>query len=199
MTKDIWVYHALVFCAQVSKYRLRLPEHLRDATMLLIIDGHKSRISGLAAVIFILNNIDVLTLPADTSHLLQMYDVGVAPALKVAFKNELEKRIGRLTDAPPGEKRQQMRIALAESFLDALRRGATGGNIQSGFRMSGVAPYDPLRPLDSQFAVEPPAAAIYETVDTGAEINELVLTWPQGLERLSQIEFKCRSTHGWKR
>jgi hypothetical protein len=184
------VYYALIFCAQMSDYRRRLPEELRDETMLLIIDGHTSRISVLAAVIFILNNIDVLVFPPHSSHLLQMYDVGVAPALKTAFKNELEKRIEKLRHAQPGEKLQQMRIALVESFLDAVRRGATRGNIQTGFRMSGVAPYDPMTPLSSQFAVEPPRPGIYSTVDAGAEINEMVLTWPQGLDKLSQIEFK---------
>jgi hypothetical protein len=160
MTKDLWVYYALLFCTQISQYRLRLPEELREATMLLIVDGHKSRISVLAAVIFVLNNIDVLVLPPHTSHLLQMYDVGVAPALKVAFKNELEKRVQKLAGAPPGEKLQQMRIALVESFLDALRRGATNGNIKSGFRMSGVAPLDPMKAIDSQFTIEAPMPGI---------------------------------------
>jgi hypothetical protein len=95
----------------------------------------------------------------------------------------------RLSGAAPGEKLQHMRMALVESLLDALRRGGTNGKIKSGFRMSGVAPLDPMKPLDWQFAIEAPIPGIYEAATTGAEINELVLTWPEGLEKMSEIEF----------
>jgi hypothetical protein len=50
-----------------QRHRLHLPAHLRDAQILLIIDGHKSRISVLAAVIFIVDNIAVLVFPAHDS------------------------------------------------------------------------------------------------------------------------------------
>jgi hypothetical protein len=33
-----------------------------------------------------------------------------------------------------------MRIALVESFLDGMQRGATRGNIKSGSQMSDVCP-----------------------------------------------------------
>jgi hypothetical protein len=190
ITKDIWVYFAIVFCAQMSEYRLKLPPHLRAAQILLIIDGHKSRISVLAAAIFIVNNIAVLVFPAHTTHLLQMYDVGVAPALKVAFKDELDKRVKDIQEAPRGEKIQAMRIALVDSFINAVHRGATPSNIKSGFRSSGVSPLNPDKPLSSQFAVEPPPEGLYQRVDTGAEINDMVLTDPAGLEKLSQIQYK---------
>jgi hypothetical protein len=51
ITKDLWVYFAIAFCAQMSEDRLHSPAHLRDAQILLIIDGYKSRISVLAAAI----------------------------------------------------------------------------------------------------------------------------------------------------
>jgi hypothetical protein len=68
--------------------------------MLLLVDGHKTRIHVLAAAIFVLNSIDVLVPPPHSRHLIQMFDVGVAPALKIAFKNELEKRIKTIIKAP---------------------------------------------------------------------------------------------------
>jgi hypothetical protein len=91
MTKDIWIYHALVFSVQISCYCLTLLATLRDRDLLLIVDGRKTRISEIAAVIFLLNEIDILTLLAHMSHLLQMLDVGYYSAVKTAFKNELEK------------------------------------------------------------------------------------------------------------
>jgi hypothetical protein len=42
-------------------------------------------------MIFFLNSIEVLVLPAHSSHLLQMSDVSVASPLKTEFKQELEK------------------------------------------------------------------------------------------------------------
>jgi hypothetical protein len=59
--------------------------------MLLIIDGHKTRLSLLAAVFFELNGIDVLMLTAHSPHLLQMFDVAVASPIKAVFKQQLDK------------------------------------------------------------------------------------------------------------
>jgi hypothetical protein len=188
MTKDIWIYYALVFSAQISQYRLTLPPELRDHDMLLVIDGHKTRISVVAAVIFMLNGIDVLTLPAHTSHLLQMLDVACYPAVKAAFKKELDKQMDMIARAEPGRKIQAMRTALVESFINGLQRGATPRNILAGFRKSGISPLDPMEPLLSPFAVEPQQDGVYQTVNTGAEINEMVLTWPSGLNKLARIE-----------
>jgi hypothetical protein len=63
-------------------------------------------------------------------------------------------------------------------------------NIRTGFRQSGVIPLQPMVPLSSQFAVDPPEPGLYRTVNTTAEINEMVLTWPDGLQKLAQIELK---------
>jgi hypothetical protein len=144
ITKDIWVYFAIVFCAQISEYRLHLPAHLRAVQILLFIDERKSRMTVLAAAIFIVNNMEVLVFPSHTTHLLQMYDVGVAPVLKVAFKDELDKRIREIKAAPKGAKLQAIRIALVAGFTNAVQRSATPSNIESGFRSSGVSPPEGL-------------------------------------------------------
>jgi hypothetical protein len=65
-----------------------------------------------AAVIHLVNNVDVLALPPHSSHLIQMYDVAVGPALKVTFKKELQKRTEMIMAAQPGHTIQTMRIAL---------------------------------------------------------------------------------------
>jgi hypothetical protein len=83
--KDLWVYFTFVFYAQINLYRLTLPEDIREQDMLLIVDGHKARLSLLAAVIFDLNGINVLVLPAHSTHLLKMFDVAIASAIKAAF------------------------------------------------------------------------------------------------------------------
>jgi hypothetical protein len=91
VTKDIWIYYALVFSVQISRCCLTLLAPLRDQDLLLIVDGHKTRISTIAAVIFLLNRIDIHTLLGHMSHLAQMLDVVCYPGVKTVFRNELEK------------------------------------------------------------------------------------------------------------
>jgi hypothetical protein len=90
ITKSFCTYYALVFCAQISHCRLRLPAGIRDQDMPLIIDGHKSSPNLVATIILFFNGIDVLVLPAHSSHLLQMFDVAVTVHLKIAFKGVVE-------------------------------------------------------------------------------------------------------------
>jgi hypothetical protein len=84
-----------VLSAQVIEHPLTLPEAIRENEIVLVIDGHESRLIFEAAPIFFLNSIDVIVLPACSSHLLQMFDVAVASPLKAPFKQELDKRMGR--------------------------------------------------------------------------------------------------------
>jgi hypothetical protein len=163
ITKDLWVYYSLIFCAQISHSRLSLPLALRDEDILLIIGGHKTRLSLLAALSFETNGIDVLVLPPHSSHLLQMFDVGPASPIKGAWKEELAKRMSRISTARPGEKMQRIRIALIESFINSFHRGATPGNIISGFSRTGICPFNPDVVLRSDFAVEAPNASIFHT------------------------------------
>jgi hypothetical protein len=64
--------------------------------MLLIIDGHKTRLNLTAALIFWLSGIDVLALPTHSTHLLQLFDVAIAGPLKIAFKHEFDRQISQL-------------------------------------------------------------------------------------------------------
>jgi hypothetical protein len=61
------------------------------------------------------------------------------------------------------------------------------GNIESGFGATGFIPFKPQIPLDSAYAVDP---GLFHTRVTGTEINEMVLTSPEGLP------FLCRHKHG---
>jgi hypothetical protein len=52
ITKDLWIYYALVFSAQMNEYHLRLPQAIRANKILLVTNGHKGRLSFLAAIFF---------------------------------------------------------------------------------------------------------------------------------------------------
>jgi hypothetical protein len=49
--KDLWIYYALVFSAQMREYRLNLPQAIREEEILLVIDTDTCRLSFLAAMI----------------------------------------------------------------------------------------------------------------------------------------------------
>jgi hypothetical protein len=158
--------------------------------MLLIIDGHKTRFNLTAALIFWLSGIDILVLPAHSTHLLQMFDVAVARPLKTTFKHELDQQIPRFVkeNYGSGDKAQCLGRIFVESFLNGVHRDATPANIVSGFRATGVLPFSPVIPLSSQFAVELHDLALYQTRRTGTEVNDMVLTFPEGLSFLCQYE-----------
>jgi hypothetical protein len=109
IAKDLGIYYVLIFSAQMNEYRLSLPEAIRDTEILLVIGGYKRRLSFFTAIIFFLNSIEVLDLPAHSSHLLQMFDVSVASPLKTAFKQAREKPIDHVTHANP-EHREKAQI-----------------------------------------------------------------------------------------
>jgi hypothetical protein len=81
---------------------------------------------------------------------------------------------------------------LVKGFLNGVHRGATPANIVSGFRATGVRPFNPIIPLTSQFAVDPHDLTLYQMRQTGTEVNEMVLTFPEGLKILCQHEL------GWE-
>jgi hypothetical protein len=58
--------------------------------MLLVIDGHKTRLNLTAALIVCLSGIKVLILLVHSTHLLQRFGVAVAGPLTTAFKYELD-------------------------------------------------------------------------------------------------------------
>jgi hypothetical protein len=84
---------------------------------------------------------------------------------------------------------QRIQIALIESFIHALHREPTLANIISEFSRTGICPFNLDLVLRSDSQVELLRASIFHTANTETEINEMVLTWEKGLNKLSQIEF----------
>jgi hypothetical protein len=102
--------------------------------------------------------------------------------------------MSKISTARPREKKQRIRIALIESFIHAFHRGATAGHIISRFSRTGICPFNPDIALRSDFAVEAQSASLFYNVNTGTAINEKVLTWEEGLNKLSQIEVRRNLT-----
>jgi hypothetical protein len=162
VTKDLFTVWVLCFVAELSLYRLTLPEEIREEPALLVVDGHSSRINFVAVYILLLFSVDLLILPPHHSHVLQPFDLSVGSPLKVAFIQELAKatlpQLEELENQEPHLQqkmtRKELRRQFVSSFLDALSKSATMSNVRSGFEKAGFVPFNQERPLESQYIPE---------------------------------------------
>lgn len=170
MTRNIFRFYALTFVAELSLLRLQLPKELREEPVLLFMDGHPSRWDFYANLIFWAFNVDVITFPGHSSHLLQMFDVGIAAPLKSEIKKELSaSRFARfLTTLRPEDfamnrkqNARELRALLIESFFTAYERVTTSKNCRRSFDTTGIAPYDPNVPLSNAYAMDPPTEGLF--------------------------------------
>jgi hypothetical protein len=154
MTQRTFLMYAHFLLYELKIYRLTLPVELRQERFLLILDGHSSRWTFEAIYILRVGGIDVLVLPSHCTHVLQVFDVSIAGALKVflaQFCEELELTFDEFhqlvaTETIPesmGEKRRW----LLEAFLNAWDKAACRSNILSGFKKCGIVPLKPEIPL----------------------------------------------------
>jgi hypothetical protein len=103
---------------------------------LLIVDGHNSHVTLEVVHKAMQVGLDLVTLPSHTSHRLQPLDVSVFGPFKKAFKRYRDtwtlQNIGRGAS----------KAMLAQWVLAALRKALTETNIKSGFRATGIWPFD---------------------------------------------------------
>ena len=87
MTRDLFLQWCVHFINWLSMYRLTLDESVRHRKALLIMDGHHSRENPFALMLMAANDIEVLILPSHVTHILQMFDVGLASPMKAKFSS----------------------------------------------------------------------------------------------------------------
>jgi hypothetical protein len=114
----------------------RLPRDGPNARSLLILDSHPSRRNPELWRECASNNIDVLTIPAHTSHLLQPLDRGINAAYKKKLAEEYERPCIPGVDAH--------RTALAAALLPAVQFALQAGTIRAAWRTAGIEPFDPI-------------------------------------------------------
>ncbi len=84
-TRDTFLFFVICFINWLSLFRKTLEKSIRDKDALLILDGHKSRENPIALKLLKQNKVTVFILPAHTSHLTQIFDVGIASPMKGVF------------------------------------------------------------------------------------------------------------------
>lgn len=93
-TRNSFLLWASNFINWLSNYRLSLSPELREKkAVLILLIGLNSRENPLALKALKQNNIEVIILPAHTTHLLQKFDVVLARPFKKSFKTFLKENI----------------------------------------------------------------------------------------------------------
>ena len=69
----------------------RFIDHVKGKRILLVLDGHKSRVTLKSALLARENGIDMVLLPAHTSHLLQPLDVSVFKPFKDQYRQSIKQ------------------------------------------------------------------------------------------------------------
>lgn len=107
---------------------------------LLIVDGHGSHVRATFIGICLANDIDLMILPSHTSNISQPLDVGVFKPLKAAMASAIA-RYSRWHS--PTISKSVWAGLLAEARQEAL----TERNIKSGWRNTGLEPFNPQKLL----------------------------------------------------
>lgn len=108
---------------------------------LLTLDNHASHCTQEFIEECMNRNILLLFLPPHSSHITQPLDVGVFSSLKTAYR----KLIRDLRVVP--DKSKAGNINFTQAIGEARKAALTPSNIKSGFRATGIYPYDPPRVL----------------------------------------------------
>jgi hypothetical protein len=146
---------------------------------LILLDGHSSRrnlqlIKDLAAM-----GIDVVTLPAHTSHILQPLDLGSNAAFKRALRTAL---------SPPGKRQMAAKLlpfirSIADAVYDALRPKIVRG----GFTAAGILGGDRTRVLSHCYSELPPGVTA-PPASTRFSISGRKLTDPEFIREWELID-----------
>jgi hypothetical protein len=140
----------------------------KERPVLLILDNHCSHVSLKAVTLCKDSGIIMLTLPPHTSHKLQPLDRSVFGPLKtslgIAAKEWMRNHPGRAISI----------YEIAQISATAVERAMSPGNIKSGFRCSGIYPFNTQIFQDHEFEPsmvtdqpDPQAADTLAVADTG--------------------------------
>jgi len=105
---------------------------------ILLLDGHGSHLYNLQFMqLMTENSVEVFCFPPHTSHILQPADISVFKSLKTHWTTEGLKFTRHTAGKKVGKDN------FFKVFVPAWSKSATVDNIQSGFRRSGIFPFNP--------------------------------------------------------
>ena len=155
INKDLFLVWTTNFLNWLSVYRRKLPQSIRFARALLVVDGHSSRECPLALEMLSKNLVDVLVLPAHSTHITQMFDVGLAATLKKNYAKNMKKILSeRELIGEEASRIAKLRYAAVASFITSWQSVCTYKMCSMAARVTGWFPFDENAAASSRFAEE---------------------------------------------
>ncbi|GBP43106.1 hypothetical protein EVAR_96368_1 [Eumeta japonica] len=121
---------------EVMKHFVKVTASTKENPSLLIVDNHDSHLAPAVLNIAKDNGVTLLTIPPHSSHRLQPLDVSVFGPLQTYYNAAMDSWLMR-------HPRKTISIYnIAELLGQAFDRAMTPSNIKSGFRKTGIFPFD---------------------------------------------------------
>ena len=149
MTSHLFSAFCVFFVAEVNKYRLELPDDIRNDQIILLVDNHPSRYTPYAVEFLAMHNIKLITFPSHSTHVLQPFDVGVAYPLKLnisSFKMCKSIRDHAKTITNKTAKARYLTVTSLINSWNSLPYEL----LKKSFYASGIKPCNPNIPKDNR-------------------------------------------------
>ena len=170
---DLWVKED--FIPYVNQQRTNLKD--QQSRALLIVDGHSSCTNPVTGKLLLDNFVDLIVLPAHSSHLLQPLDLSVNK-----FKCQLAKRWNPEKGVGAEEKRNRLFFCVYYSLQVAL----VADEVQRGWKMTGLRPFNPLAVKGGRGVLDYPPPPPPPRVSKRVRINCTLLNSPEKLKELQE-------------
>jgi hypothetical protein len=142
----IWAIH---FAHWVIQYRESLPADLRRKKCLLIIDGASSRATPWALEYLMVMGIQVLVIPAHTSHLMQMFDIVLASIVKRIFRDKCLS-IGARVPSDISSTIGKLRYIAIAAIVSAWSSACDISNCHAAASKAGIFPFNKENVFNSE-------------------------------------------------
>ena len=197
---DRWCF--LLWCINLvswlTSYRCNLPPSLRNKSILLILDGHSSRENPIALEYLKLYNVEVLILPGHCTHVLQLFDVGLAGPLKEKFTQILLRNLKNEKMYTHDVMSENIRRIVIESFINAWVTTCTATNVAAAARITGINPVDRTAPRNTGFLKDltPDELARQQRIEArkaqGLDINCCLITSDEKIQEIRETVKKSK-------
>ena len=143
MNRQLFLAWTINFCNWLYQYRMQLPATIAHSEAVLLMDGHTSRECPAALEILQYFNCRVIILPAHTTHVLQLFDVGLASPMKKRFTLLLQELWKDKTKYVEGNTAATMRKLSVEAFIGAWNTICNPTLVSSAAAAVGIKPVNP--------------------------------------------------------
>lgn len=148
MTSHLFYAFCVFFVGEVNKYRLELPDDIRNKPIILLCDNHPSRFNSNSIEFLAQHNIQLITFPAHCTHVLQPFDVSVAYPFKINLSSFRMSRHVRDYAKRLKNQTARARYITVSSIINSWN-SVPIELLKKSFEATGILPYDPKIPLNN--------------------------------------------------